>query len=189
MQRGRDKFLKYRSFILFFVRLFSVFPNKFLNKLLIFFRGTKGNKGLVIRYILLKCLAKSIGENVSVHPGVYLFSPEGLSIGNNVSIQPMCYIDASGEIEIGNDVSIAHGVTLLSTSHSYSDLNLVIKDQELIKKKTVINSNVWLGAKATILCGVTIETGSIVGAGAVVCTDIRMNSVVGGVPAKLIKKR
>ena len=137
---------------------------------------------------MLKTLA-DIGDNVSINPNIYIFNPENLSIGNNVSIHPMCYIQASGGIKIGNDVSIAHGVTLLSESHRFSNLNIPIKDQGLDYKETIIQSNVWIGAKASILAGVTVKSGSIIGAGAVVTKEVEEYSIVGGVPAKVIKSR
>lgn len=189
MTRGRDKFAKFKLLINVLVKFFHLFPRSFLEKLLLFFRETKGIKGITIRYILLKCLARNCGDNVSIHPNVYLFSVDKLSIGKNVSIHPMCYIDASGEIEIGDNVSIAHSSTIMSTDHNYEDLEIPIKDQGVTAKKVTIGSNIWIAAKATILSGITIESGSIIAAGAVVCKNIDKNSVVGGVPAKLIKKR
>ena len=149
----------------------------------------KGYKGLAIRYALLKTLAKKCGDNVSIHPDVYLFSVSRLSLGDNVSIHPMCYIDATGGIDIGNDVSIAHATTILSTTHIFKDVDVPIKDQSCITQKTVIEDNVWVGAKATIMCGKTIHTGSIIAAGAVVTHDVPRYTVVAGTPARVIKER
>ena len=152
-------------------------------------RRTLGYKGLVLRYALLKTIAKSCGDNVSIHPDVYLFSVSQMVFGNNVSIHPMCYIDASGEIDIGNDVSIAHATTILSTTHTFDNLDVPIKDQQIEKRKTVIEDNVWIGAKATILCGNVICSGSVVAAGAVVTHDVSANTIVAGVPARVIGER
>jgi acetyltransferase-like isoleucine patch superfamily enzyme len=101
----------------------------------------------------------------------------------------MCYVDATGGIAIGNDVSIAHGTSIMSTTHKYENIDIPIKDQGFNSSKTVIRNNVWIGAKATILSGILIESGSIVAANAVVTKDIAKNTVVGGVPAKIIKER
>ena len=157
--------------------------------MLVGFRRTKGHKGLVLRYALLKTLARSCGDNISIHPDVYLFSVNQLKIGNNVSIHPMCYIDATGGIDIGNDVSIAHASTILSTTHTFDELDMPIKDQAVEKRKTIIEDNVWIGAKSTILCGNTVYSGSVIAAGAVVTHDIPMNTIVAGVPARVIKER
>lgn len=189
MNRGRDKFNKIAPAIMLLVRVISLLPTKVLKWLLSFFQQTKGNKGLLIRYILFRSISPKCGDNVSIHPNVYLFYPEKLSLGKNVSIHPFCYIDAVGDINIGDDVSIAHGTSILSSTHEYVRKDLLIKDQGMVMAKTVISSNVWVGAKATILCGVTISSGSIIGSGAVVTKGVSEDSVVGGVPAKWIKQR
>jgi acetyltransferase-like isoleucine patch superfamily enzyme len=188
-ERGRVKFNRYKFFILLLIKFFSLFSRNCLSFFLIYHRTTKGNIGLVIRYALLKNLALSIGDNVSIHPDVYLLNIKNLKIGNNVSIHPMSYIEASGGITIGNDVSIAHSTTIMSTSHKYMNLKINIKDQEVISNEVIICNNVWIGAKATILSGNKISSGSIIGAGAVVTKNIDENSIAVGVPAKVIKTR
>lgn len=187
--RGRDKFQKFKPLILGAATALKILPKSVRVKMLVCFRRTKGYKGLVVRYALLKNLAKSCGDNVSVHPDVYLFSVSDLVLGDNVSIHPMSYIDAYGGIDIGSDVSIAHAVTILSTSHTFADRDVPIKDQAVEKKKTVIESNVWIGTKATVLCGITVHSGSVVAAGAVVTHDVPANAVVAGVPARVVKER
>jgi acetyltransferase-like isoleucine patch superfamily enzyme len=112
-----------------------------------------------------------------------------MEIGNNVSIHPMCYIEAKGGLVIGNDVSIAHGVTIMTTTHIYDKTDIPIKDQGSVANNVVIKDNVWIGAKATLLCGITVNQGAIVGAGAVVTKTIPANAVVAGVPARIIKMR
>ena len=149
MTRGRDKFRKYRLFLKILEKIFSFFPKNIRRKLLILFWNTKGYRGLALRYVLLKTIANSVGENVAIYENVYLFKPENLTIGNNVSIHPMSYIDAIGDIIIGNDVSIAHAVTLMSSNHKYEKKDIPIKDQGLDLRKIEIEDNVWIGAKAT----------------------------------------
>lgn len=187
--RGRDAFQKFKPLILGLATVLKVLPNSVRSKMLVRFRRTTGYKGLVIRYALLKTLAGSCGDNVSIHPDVYLFSVSRLKLGDNISIHPMCYIDASGEVDIGNDVSIAHATTILSTSHTFDDLDVPIKDQTIEKKKTTVEGNVWIGAKSTILCGNTVHSGSVIAAGAVVTHDVPANTIVAGVPARVIKER
>lgn len=94
-----------------------------------------------------------------------------------------------GGVRIGNDVSIAHCVTIIATSHDYSFAEKTIRDNELIQKEVKIEDNVWIGAKATILCGRTIAQGCVIGAGTVVTTNTDENGVYAGVPNSLIKKR
>ncbi|PIC69191.1 galactoside O-acetyltransferase [Sporosarcina sp. P16b] len=150
---------------------------------------TQGNKGLLIRYVLFKSISEKCGDNVSIHPQVYIFNARELSVGDNVSIHPMCYIDATGRIQIGSDVSIAHGTTIMSTNHQYSDVNLPIKDQPIDLINTQIDDDVWVGAKVTILAGIKVESGSVLAAGAVITKDVSKHTIVGGVPAIEIKNR
>lgn len=189
MVRGRDKFKTYKSAMNFLVLLFSAMPYRFRLKLFENFQMVKGTKGLGLRYVLLKSIAKKCGDNVSIHPNVFILNPSNLSVGNNVSIHPMCYFESLGGIDIGNDVSIAHGVTIMSTGHYYDRLETQINNQGGFSKKVIIEDNIWIGAKATILAGNKISTGSVIGAGAVVTKDVERNSVVVGIPAKVIKER
>jgi acetyltransferase-like isoleucine patch superfamily enzyme len=189
MVRGRDKFNRYKPIINILVNMCNLLPLIIRQKLFVLFRMTTGNKGLVIRYILLKSIAKSCGDNVSIQPGVYIFCPQNISIGHNVSVHPMCYIDAFGKINIGNDVSIAHGVTIMSSTHQYKDLKIPIKDQPVDLLTTEINDNVWVGSKVTILAGVKVNSGSVLAAGAVITKTVEKDTLVGGVPAKKIKDR
>ncbi len=187
--RGREKFNKYQGILKILTSFYSIFPRRIREKLFEHYRETKGIKGMAIRYALLQTLAQHVGQNVSIHPNVYLFKIHNLSLGDNVSIHPLCYIDAAGCIDIGNDVSIAHDVSIISFNHGFDDLSVPIKDQELIKKKILIKDNVWIGAKSTILAGVTVYTGSVIGASSVVTHDVEENSVVVGSPARVIQNR
>lgn len=189
MVRGRNKFKKAKPIINIIIKIMYIFPKKIRLKLFEIFRNTAGNKGIALRYVLLKTIANYVGDNVCIYPNVYILSPENLCIEDNVSIHPMCYIQAKGKIKIGSDVSIAHGATILSESHIFKEINIPIKDQGMDYKMTEIESNVWIGAKATILAGVKIEAGSIVAAGGVVNRNVIKNSIVAGVPARLIRER
>lgn len=187
--RGREKFAKYKPMIDILVKIYSLFPKKRRLNMMDSLRKKPGNVALVKRYALLKTLAKSVGDNVSIFTDVYLKNVQEMEIGDNVSFQPMCYIEAYGGVKIGNDVSFAEGSSVFSVNHGFSDNNTPIKDQPLTKLPIVIENNVWIGAKATILGGVKIANGTIVAAGAVVNKDSKQNSTVAGVPAKIIKIR
>ena len=189
MSRGREKFKKIKWFLNIYIFLLNFIPNKLLKYKLELIRNLRGNLGIVLRYCLIKCLAKKCGDNVVIKENVYLNEVENMSFGNNVSIHPMCYLDAQGGIEIGDDVSIAEKTNIISFEHNFKNTEIPIKDQGLILKKVVIKNNVWIGCSATILAGVEIDSGSIVGAGAVVTKQVSKNVIVGGVPAKIIKAR
>lgn len=187
--RGRDKFSKVKPILKIMASIYKLFPMRIRKILFEHYRKTKGLKGIAFRYVLLKSIAKKCGDNVSIHPDCYLFFPEKLEIGDNVSIHPMCYIDAVGGLSIGNDVSIAHSVTIMTSSHHFDRYDIPIKDQSFDIAKTEIGNDVWIGAKATILCGNNIGTGSVIGAGAIVTHSVEENTVNVGAPARAIKER
>ena len=85
-------------------------------------------------------------------------------------------------------MSIAHGTSLISANHTWEDSTIPIKYNKMEEKEIVIADDVWIGAKVTILAGVTIESRCVVAAGAVVTKNVKEHTVVGGVPAKVIKE-
>ena len=93
--RGREKFAKFRPIINVLTKLYAVLPRSVRLRKMEHLRKKTGNIALVQRYCLLKTLAKSVGDNVSVYPDVYLRNIQEMEIGNNVSLQPMVYISAS----------------------------------------------------------------------------------------------
>jgi len=115
--------------------------------------------------------------------GVYL------KIGNNVGINHYCFIGVRGEIYIGDNVIFGPRVSIFSENHNFDDSTRLIKMQGVQKAKTVIGSDVWIGANVSIMSGVTIGDGVVIAAGAVVTKDVESYSVVGGVPARFIRKR
>ena len=98
---------------------------------------------------------------------------------HNTIIGPVC---------IGNHVNLAQGITVTALNHNFEDASKRIDEQGISTKPVVIGDDVWIGANAVILPGVTIGKHCVVAAGAVVTKDVPDNCVVGGVPAKLIKK-
>ena len=184
---GRNITKKYRSVINFIALCLSILP-KFV-RIFIFesCRNLRGKFGILLRYLLIKHLAKSCGDNVCIKENVFLYHIQNISLGNNVSIHPLCYIDAIGEINIGNNVSIAHNCSILSFNHTYQDLNTPIKYNSLIMGKITIGSDIWVGCGSRILADVEIENRCIIAAGAVVNKSIPPYSIVAGVPAKVIK--
>lgn len=189
MVRKRDILNKYSRQIRLIVKVSKILPKRFYLTLYKLIRTHDNYISMFLRYICVKNCAKKCGENVAIFSNVYLLNIQNLIIGNNVSIHPMCYIEASGGVTIGNDVSIAHSTTIMSEEHIYVDLNKNIKDQGCKYIKIEIQDNVWIAAGSRILAGTIIETGSIVAAGAVVKGRVKKNTIVGGVPAKVIKER
>lgn len=184
---GRTLFKRIKPLIKVFVIVDSYLPRKLNNFLFVSLRGIGGKVGIVIRYILVKNLAKKCGDNVVIKENVYISNIEKLELGDNISIHPMCYFECSGGLMIGNNVSIAHSSSILTSTHTYSDFNLPIKYNEILKKTVVIHDDVWIGCGVRILCGVHIDTRCIIGANSLVNKSVDSFSIYGGVPAKKIK--
>ena len=93
-----------------------------------------------------------------------------------------------GPVSIGNHVNLAQGITVTALNHNFSDTNKLIDEQGVSTQPVVISDDVWIGANAVILPGVTIGRHCVIAAGAVVTKDVPDNTLVGGIPAKVIKQ-
>lgn len=114
-----------------------------------------------------------------------------ITIGDNVNIESDCHISAINQIIIGDNVLIASFVYISDHSHGEiikEELNIPPLNRTLYSKgPVIIEDNVWIGEKVTILPGVTIGENSIIGANSIVTKDIPANCVAAGIPAKVIK--
>lgn len=136
-----------------------------------------------IRDFLSEITASKIHESVTVFTPLYINYGKNTKIGQNVFINFDCVFLDLGGITIEDNVQIAPKVCLLTESHPLNPT----ERQSLISKPIQIKKNAWIGANATILQGVTIGENAIVAAGAVVSKDVPDNTVVAGIPAKIIK--
>ncbi|RYG48342.1 acyltransferase [bacterium] len=134
-----------------------------------------------------KRLAKTCGENVLIGVGCEIRNWDKLELGSNISIQRGCWVDACGGLKIGDNISIATQCVMVSFDHQWSDETLAIRDNKAVFAPIVLEGDIWLGAGAKIMKGVTIGRRSIVAAGAVVNKDVPPRSIVGGIPAKVLK--
>lgn len=185
---GRELTSKADSFLNIVAKCLLIFPRSIRESMFRCSRNMGGKIGIAWRYVLLKNLAKACGKNVSVKQYVIIENLQQLELGDNVSIHPFCYLEAAGGIKIGNDVSLAHNTSILSVNHSWSDESTPIKYNSIDYKTVKIENDVWIGCGSRIMAGVTVHNRSIVAAGAVVTKDVNSNIIVGGVPAKEIKR-
>lgn len=109
-----------------------------------------------------------------------------VTIGDYTRIGIHCTV--IGPVCIGHHVNLAQGITVTALNHNFGDSAKRIDEQGISTKPIVIGDDVWIGANAVILPGVTIGKHCVVAAGAVVNKDVPDNCVVGGVPAKIIKE-
>ena len=109
-----------------------------------------------------------------------------VTIGDHTRVGIHCTV--IGPVCIGNHVNLAQGITVTALNHNFADSSRKIDEQGISTKPVVISDDVWIGANAVILPGVTIGRHVVVAAGAVVTKDVPDYSLVAGVPAKEIKK-
>ena len=112
-----------------------------------------------------------------------------ITIGNNVGIGEFAYLGGAGGLEIGDDCIVGQYLSCHPENHVFSNENILIRHQGITRKGISIGKNCWIGSKVTILDGVEIGSGCVIAAGAVVTKSFPANSVIGGVPAKLLSQR
>ena len=130
-----------------------------------------------------------IGSRLKMFEGIHIDRFHKLIIGDDVSIGIRATIIAVGGVEIGSRTMIGHGSKIISAGHNIPENKGSMRFSGAYLNKITIENDVWVGAQAVILPGVTIGKGAVIAAGAVVTKTIKPFSVVGGVPAKLIKTR
>lgn len=112
-----------------------------------------------------------------------------LKLGNNSFLNRNCTVLGEADIILGDNVLIAHGCNLISVNHGIKERDVPIALQSSANSPISIGNNVWIGCQSIILPGVTIGDGAVVAAGSVVTKNVGEYEVVGGNPAKLLKRR
>lgn len=158
---------------------------------------------------LLAPLYQHRGRGAKIYRSVRMDTPpyRRFSLGRHSVVESFCCINNAvgdviigdytriglhntiiGPVTIGSHVNLAQGITITALNHNFSEPDKRIDEQGVSTGQVVIGDDVWIGANAVILSGVTISTHSVVAAGAVVTKDVPPHSLVAGVPAKIIKK-
>ncbi len=127
---------------------------------------------------------RKVDKSFRLFPPFYTDCGKNIKVGKKVFINACCKFQDQGGIEIGNGVLIGHNVTLATLNHDERPSHR----QNIYPKPIKIGDYVWIGSNATILAGVTIGNGAIIGANAVVTKDVPENTIVAGIPAKVIRK-
>ena len=136
-----------------------------------------------LRALFSRLIGQPVDESFGLFPPFYTDCGKNIHIGKHVFINMGCKFQDQGGIYIGDGALIGHNVVLATLNHAKPPKNR----SSMIPAPIRIGKNVWIGSNATILAGVTIGDGAIVAAGAVVARDVPENTIVGGVPAKIIR--
>lgn len=130
-----------------------------------------------------KLTGKEVDKSFKLFPPFYSECGINITVGKNVFINACCRFQDQGGITIGDNCFIGHNVTLATLNHDLNPNNR----STMIPKRITIGKNVWIGSDSTILPGITVGDGAIIGAGSVVTKDVPKNTIVAGNPAKVIK--
>lgn len=136
------------------------------------------------RQTIFKLAGMKIGSKSFIHIGLRTYEPNNISIGKGSIIGDHATLDGRNKLIIGNHVDIASEVMIFNASRDIHTQHF-----KLVTKPVKIGDYVFIGPRAIILPGVKVGIGAVIGAGAVVTKDVSDYTLVGGVPAKVIKDR
>lgn len=168
--------------------------------------------GEMLRYLLYKKLFKKVNGKFKIGKNVNIMGFENIEIGNNVYFADYTQIFAHdsgsiqigdnfginynsqlgasfGKIVIGNNCAIAGNCVLRASNHNFDNPDIPFNKQGHIYGEIILEDDVWIASNCVITANTKIGKSSVIGAGAVVTKDVESYSIMGGVPAKLIKKR
>ncbi|CAB4938686.1 unannotated protein [freshwater metagenome] len=136
-----------------------------------------------LRALLGELTGRPVDASVTLFPPFYSEFGKNLVLGRDVFINMGCRFQDTGGITIGDGSLIGHGTTLTTLNHAVDPA----RRADMLPAPVVIGRRVWLGAGVTVVPGVTIGDGAIVGAGSVVTKDVPADTIVAGVPARVIR--
>lgn len=138
----------------------------------------------ILKKILLQCVGIKIGSKSCIHRSVKFFHIGNLSLGDNSVINFGCYLDNRRSITIGNNVSVSHNVKIYTLGHAIDS-----PDFRTQGKPVIIKDNACIFANVLIMPGVVIGDGAVILPGSVITKSVGDMEVVGGNPAKFLRKR
>ena len=137
----------------------------------------------------LRLQGATIGKHITYYPGIRINPGINIKLGNYVDLAWGVIITTKGGVEIGDRTLIGYRSQILSANHEIPPNRGKIFNAGHIPNKITIENDVWIGANCIITPGVEIGEGAVVAAGSVVTKNVKSFTIVGGVPAKLIKSR
>ena len=136
-----------------------------------------------IRALMSRLFGKSVDASFRVFPPFYTDFGKNISVGKNVFVNACCHFQDHGGVVLGDNCLVGHNVVFATLNHGI----LPETRASMLPAPIIVGKNVWIGSNSTILQGVNIGDGAIVAAGSVVNRDVPANTIVGGVPAKVIR--
>lgn len=137
-----------------------------------------------VRALFSKLIGKPVDDQFTLFPPFYTDCGKNITVGKGVFINMCCCFQDQGGITIGDGCLIGHRVVMATLDHSFAPS----RRADMTPAPIVLGRRVWVGSGAIITKGVTIGDGSVIAAGAVVTRDVPPNTIVGGVPAKVIRE-
>ena len=137
-----------------------------------------------VRELLSELFGYQVPQSLRVFPPLYADFGKNISVGEGVFINACCHFQDHGGVTLGDGCQIGHNVVFATLNHELQPERRGVTRPAPI----VLGKKVWVGSNATILQGVTIGDNAVVAAGAVVTKDVPANTIVGGVPARVIKR-
>lgn len=137
-----------------------------------------------LRGLMGELFGRPVDATFRLFPPFYTDFGQNIHIGRNVFINAGCQFQDHGGVTLGDGTLVGHNVVFATLNHVLDPA----RRAEMIPAPIVVGRNVWIGSNATILQGVTIGDGAVVAAGAVVTHDVELRTIVGGVPARMIRR-
>mgnify|MGYP001074945802 CR=1 FL=1 len=137
-----------------------------------------------LKVAVMRLFGATIGKGVVLKPSINIKYPWNITIGDYSWIGEGAWLDSLAPIRIGSNVCISQGTYFCTGNHDWSDPAF-----GLIVKPIVVEDGAWVGARATVLPGVTVASHSIVAAGSVLSRDTEASMIYNGNPAVVIKQR
>lgn len=137
-----------------------------------------------LRALFSQLIGREVGEGFALFPPVYADYGKNIVVGKNVFINSGCCFQDQGGIELGDGCLIGHQVVFATLNHDPDPE----KRANMTPAPIRLGRRVWVGSHATILSGVTVGDNAVIAAGAVVNRDVPADTVVAGVPARIVKR-
>ena len=145
--------------------------------------------GMFIRNVVYRMMGMKISGFCWIQPGVTIVNFRKFGVGSNFGCNSGTYINAIGGIRMGNDVLIGSSVTISSGKHEIEGRQTSVFSRPVVPMPITFGNDVWLGAGVSVLPGIRIADGTVVGSNAVVTKNTEPYSVMVGIPARLIRYR